>query len=98
MRALESELDRTFPAIKKQIDSLDASDVIDIDKEGQAREIVIKKEVQPLIKNFLLFALDQDLQKLIATYDMIVDRWYKGHLFGNDIQPDLVIIHKNADQ
>jgi hypothetical protein len=35
MRALESELDWTFPAIKKQIDALTEAGVIDIDKEGQ---------------------------------------------------------------
>jgi hypothetical protein len=33
MRALESELEWTFPAIKKQVDSLKISGVIDIDKE-----------------------------------------------------------------
>jgi hypothetical protein len=35
MRALESELERTFPAIKKQVDSLLAAEVVDINKEGQ---------------------------------------------------------------
>jgi len=34
MRALEAELNRTFPAIKKQIDSLNEAEVIDVDKEG----------------------------------------------------------------
>jgi len=34
MRALEAELTRTFPAIKKQIDSLNEAEVIDVDKEG----------------------------------------------------------------
>jgi hypothetical protein len=32
MRALESELDWTFPAIKKQVDSMKASNVVYIDK------------------------------------------------------------------
>jgi len=35
MRALEAELNRTFPAIKKQIDSLNEAEVIDVNKEGQ---------------------------------------------------------------
>jgi hypothetical protein len=35
MRALESELEWTFPAIKKQVDSLLEAQVIDINKEGQ---------------------------------------------------------------
>jgi hypothetical protein len=34
MRALEAELSWTFPAIKKQIDSLNEAEVIDVDKEG----------------------------------------------------------------
>jgi len=33
MRALESELNRTFPAIKKQVDSLNEAKVIDVNKE-----------------------------------------------------------------
>jgi hypothetical protein len=33
MRALESELEWTFPAIKKQIDSLNEAKVIDVNKE-----------------------------------------------------------------
>lgn len=35
MRALESEIQRTFPAIKKQVDSLLEAQVININKEGQ---------------------------------------------------------------
>lgn len=77
MRALESELDRTFPAIKKQVDSLHVSGIVDIDKENQAREIVIKDDVQPLIKNFLLFALQKELEQLLATYELMIDRRYK---------------------
>jgi len=33
MRALESELTWTFPAIKKQVDSLKLANVVDINKE-----------------------------------------------------------------
>jgi predicted transcriptional regulator len=34
MRALESELERTFPAIKKQVDSLEESGILTVNKEG----------------------------------------------------------------
>ncbi|MBP6911571.1 hypothetical protein KBC03_08475, partial [Patescibacteria group bacterium] len=34
IRALEHEIPWTFPAIKKQVDSLEESDIVDIDKEG----------------------------------------------------------------
>jgi len=35
MRALESELEWTFPAIKKQVDALNEASVIDVNKDGQ---------------------------------------------------------------
>lgn len=35
MRALESELEWTFPAIKKQVDALEDAGVVDVNKEGQ---------------------------------------------------------------
>jgi predicted transcriptional regulator len=35
MRALESEISWTFPAIKKQVDSLHESNVIDVNKDNQ---------------------------------------------------------------
>lgn len=98
MRALESELEWTFPAIKKQVDSLNLAGVLDIDKSWQSRSIVIKPHVTPLIKSLLLFALQTELEKLIETYDIMIDTRYKGKIFGNDIQPDVVIIYKTGDQ
>jgi len=35
MRALEGEIGRTFPAIKKQVDSLNESNVINVNKDNQ---------------------------------------------------------------
>ena len=35
MRALESEIQWTFPAIKKQVDSLNQANVINVNKDGQ---------------------------------------------------------------
>jgi hypothetical protein len=35
MRALEGEITRTFPAIKKQVDALDKAKVINVNKDGQ---------------------------------------------------------------
>lgn len=41
MRAFESELERSFPAIKKQIDQLDDAGVIEINKESNKRSIYL---------------------------------------------------------
>ena len=54
MRALESELTRTFPAIKKQIDSLKEANVIDIDKNASKRAIRLKETAHPHIQNIFL--------------------------------------------
>gem|GEM_PF-1550978 len=45
IRALEHEIPWTFPAIKKQVDSLEDSEIVDIDKEGNKRSIVIRPSV-----------------------------------------------------
>ena len=42
IRALEHEIPWTFPAIKKQVDSLEESEIVDIDKEGNKWSIVIR--------------------------------------------------------
>jgi len=55
MRALESEIEWTFPAIKKQVDSLNDSKVIDVNKDNQGRAISIKPEFHDTLKNVFYF-------------------------------------------
>jgi len=55
MRALESEIEWTFPAIKKQVDSLDESNVINVNKDNQGRAISIKPEFHDTLKNVFYF-------------------------------------------
>lgn len=62
IRALEHEIPWTFPAIKKQVDSLEESDIVDIDKEGNKRSIVIRPSVTEYIKGLLLYCLGEDLK------------------------------------
>jgi predicted transcriptional regulator len=61
MRALESEIPRTFPAIKKQVDSLYEADVIDIEKDSTRRAITIKKDFYDNIKNIFLYTLQKEI-------------------------------------
>jgi len=81
MRALESELSWTFPAIKKQIDSLALSKAVYIDKAASKRSIYIEKDFKELIKDILLYALEKDITILLKTYEMMVDRHYLGKTF-----------------
>jgi hypothetical protein len=98
MRALEAELDRTFPAIKKQVDSLNHSQAIDVDKSGSKRSIVIKKDFQEIVKSLLQYALQKDLTQLFAEYGNKIHTCYPGKVFGYDIEPDLVLVHNNCNK
>lgn len=59
MRALEQELNRTFPAIKKQIDSLQESDILIINKDAQAWSIQLDPAIAPIITQLIMIALKQ---------------------------------------
>jgi predicted transcriptional regulator len=98
MRALESEIERTFPAIKKQVDSLDASNVINVNKDGAGFAISIKPEFHDILKNVFYFWLQNDLKTLFTTYEVMIDQYYFGKKFNVDLEMDLVVIYKNCEK
>ncbi len=57
IRALEHEIPWTFPAIKKQVDSLDESEIVDIDKEGNKWSIIIRPAAAEIVRGMLLYVL-----------------------------------------
>jgi len=57
IRALEHEIPWTFPAIKKQVDPLEESDIVDIDKEGNKWSIIMRPSVAQHIRTLLLYCL-----------------------------------------
>jgi hypothetical protein len=81
MRALEQELDWTFPAIKKQIDSLEESDILIINKNAQAWAIELDPLVAPMITQMVMLTLKQSCEKLISIYDSMISSCYYGRLF-----------------
>jgi len=98
MRALESELERTFPAIKKQVDSLNEAKVIDVNKDGQGRAISIKPDFFDKIRDIFFFGLKQELIARFETYGSMIDKYYFGKRFGINLEMDLVVIYKNAEK
>ncbi|MFA7298335.1 MAG: hypothetical protein WC010_01695 [Candidatus Absconditabacterales bacterium] len=98
MRALESEIQRTFPAIKKQVDSLNESNVINVNKEGQGWAISIKPEFHDTLKNVFYFGLQNDLVTLFTTYEVMIDQYYFGKKFNRDLEMDLVVVYKNCEK
>lgn len=98
IRALEHEIPWTFPAIKKQVDSLEESEVVDIDKEGNKWSIVIRPAIADYIRGLLLYCIGNDLKALFNKYEYIIDSYYLGKIFGNPLDIDMVIIYKNCEK
>lgn len=98
MRALETELSRTFPAIKKQIDSLGEAEVITIEKDSLKRSISIKEDFYVNIKNIFLYCLKSDLKKLFLSKPSLIHTYFEWKLLGIPLDMDLVIIHKPCEK
>lgn len=98
IRALEHEIPWTFPAIKKQVDSLEESEIVDIDKEGNKWSIVIRPSVAEHMRNLLLYCLSEELKVLFTKYEYIIESYYLGKIFGNALDLDMVIIYKNCEK
>lgn len=98
MRALELELTWTFPAIKKQIDSLNDAQVIDVDKDHTKRSITIKKDFYDHIKVIFMYCLKAEIKELFAWYDTNIDSYYEGKIFWLDLETDMVVIHNIQDK
>lgn len=98
MRALESELNWTFPAIKKQVDSLKIANVIDINKEWTGWSITIKPELEDLLKKMFYHGLKGSLVELFNTYEFMIDKYFFGKSFWLNLDMDLVVIYKNLEK
>lgn len=98
MRALESELEWTFPAIKKQVDSLKLSNTIDINKEWTGWSITISPEIWNLLKEIFYYGLKLELVDLFTTYEFMIEKYFFGKSFGINLDMDLVVIYKNLEK
>lgn len=98
IRALDHEIPWTFPAIKKQVDSLEEAEVVVIDKDPAKRSISIHPTAAPYIKSLLLYTLETEVKVLFEAYTYMVERYFLWHVFGRDLELDLVVIHKNCEK
>jgi hypothetical protein len=76
IRALEHEIPWTFPAIKKQVDSLEESEVVVIDKDNTKRAITIHPSASPHIRGMLLYTLQTELVGLFEQYTYMLDQYF----------------------
>lgn len=93
MRALEAELWWTFPAIKKQIDSLNEAEIIEIDKENTWWSIMLKKDLAPIFKELFFQSLKNQLVFCFSEKKNQISYYFWGDKFGKAIGMDLIIIY-----
>ncbi len=100
IRALENDLDWSFPAIKKQIESLEKSKIVLIDKKWSSRSINISPDSKQIISDLIFFYLKSDIEKVLSLYNDFVYKFFYGKLFWKeiDIDVDLVIVYSKKDE
>ena len=76
IRALDHEIPWTFPAIKKQVDSLEEAEVISIDKDSSKWSITIRSEASPYIRSLLLYTLETDIHDLFEQYSSVLEKFF----------------------
>lgn len=98
MRALEWEMERTFPAIKKQVDSLNFAQVLDVKTDWNWWAISIRPSLYDMLKQIFYYSFKSDLVELFSTYESIIDKYFFWKCFWIDLDMDLVIIYKNVEK
>ncbi len=96
VRAFESELEWSFPAIKKQIDQLEDAGVVDINKDQNKWSIYLTEWLWLYIKNLMVYMLQCDLIKYFDGYELVINRYFFGNLFGKKLEIDLVVIYSQT--
>lgn len=98
MRALEAEIGWTFPAIKKQVDSLEEAGIIMVDKDQNKWSIIIEDGMAKVLRNLFLFSLKNDITSLLREHEFIIKDHYFGKVFGYEIETDIVIVYQNCEK
>lgn len=94
IRAFESELERSFPAIKKQIDQLEDAWVIEIEKDNTKWwSISLTPGLWQHIKQLLLYMIKIELEEYFQSHELLIKKRYFGQLFWAKLDVDIVIIY-----
>jgi len=93
MRALEAELGWTFPAIKKQVDSLEEAWILLVNKEGNGFSIEMKKELFPLFKDFFFNSLKVSLEIIFNENEKVISQYFWWKKFWIGLEMDLIVVY-----
>lgn len=81
MRAFEHELQRSFPAIKKQIDLLEEAGVITVDKQDAKRAVFLCKGLEIQVRGLFIAALKYELKNYFLEHEFMVEKHFFGKVF-----------------
>lgn len=93
MRAFETDLTWSFPAIKKQIEQLDESWMISIKKDQNSRSISLSPWGNIYIKELFLYTLRTELIEYFSSLSGNTKKCFFWKLFWHDLEVDLVLIY-----
>lgn len=93
LRAFETELSWSFPAIKKQVDQLDEAWVVHIQKDNNRRSIYLVEGMSDHIKLMFLYALHRTLLDFFESMSPRPTRYFLWNLFWYESDIDLVLIY-----
>ncbi len=94
MRAISNDLQRSYPAIKKQIDHLIEAQILDVDKSQNSRSICIDEDISDLVVKLFTYSLQQDVYDFMKVYSACIDKLFLGKVFGQNAKHDLALIYK----
>lgn len=98
VRALESELDWSFPAIKKQVDQLEDAWVITITKHNNKWAIYLTEWLGQYIKQLMLYMLKCDLRNYFDEHEIMISNHFWWKLRWKSLEMDLVIVYNEQAQ
>jgi len=95
MRALETDLEWTFPAIKKQIDLLWSANILSINKENTKRSIQVDVWILKYLKSIFIYSLARDIKELFDQNKDIVNQYFFGEIFWIDLDMDFIVVYQD---
>ena len=96
MRAFETELQWSFPAIKKQIDQLEEAGIVQVRKDASKRSIYLEEGMHQHLKELFLYLLKQDLKDAFSEHEGLVETYFLWKVFWNDFDMDMVLIYNTS--
>lgn len=100
-RELESHINCSFPAIKKQIDKLDQAGIILKNQKWNKWNLCIKSEIKPLIMDLFLYHIKSNIKKIFEQHSAVLIKCFLVDFFSKEkpkVWADMVFIHKNIEE